>query len=193
MSLIHYLSIGHFEAVDMPQTTLVERVVAHFEPGGLARLGAPAAPSPLTDHELDRLERVLKEQWELSIDLRAHLRDGVLTVPYTSEGIWRIAWPIAAVAREELGLTVAERGQPYSDAEIRAKAETTIAAAVRAGNASGCIARLEQEHDAWTMRWPDAEFQRFAVAGLDDRAALVRTVCELDNPGDLFLLLRETQ
>lgn len=135
VSLIHHLSIGRFAAAsDMPQPTLLERVVAHLTPGGLARLGAPAAPTPLTDQELDRLERVLKEAWELPIHLRSYLQEGVLTVPYTAEGMYRVAWPIAAVAREELGLTVAERGRPYTDAQIRTAAEKSRAhnAATRA-------------------------------------------------------------
>jgi hypothetical protein len=44
VSFVHYLSIGRFAVADMPATTLLERVVAHFVPDGLAHLGAPAAP-----------------------------------------------------------------------------------------------------------------------------------------------------
>ena len=120
--------IGHFvPAPFLPLPPLRERVLAWFRPGGRERLhrGSSDTFIPLTDQELDRLERVLKERWELSVQLRPYLRHGALKPPSTHlQRVYRITWPLAAVARDELGLTVLEGWHPLTDEQIRGAAES---------------------------------------------------------------------
>jgi len=118
--------IGHFVPAPFePLPGLRERMLAWFRRAGRDRSHRWPSFIPLTDHELGRLERGLNEKWQLSVPLRRYLRHGGLNPPSTYlQGIYRITWPLAAVGREELGLTVLEGWRPLSDEQVRRAAES---------------------------------------------------------------------
>jgi hypothetical protein len=125
VSLVHYLTVGRFGFTERSvPPNLVDRVVAHFVPGGLRQLGGETSfIVPWNEDELGELEDAVKTRYELELNLSDHLtREGLLSIQYTGVEI-HIAFPVAAVAAEMFGASAGERGQTYDPETVRENAE----------------------------------------------------------------------
>lgn len=125
MSFVHYLTVGRFGFTeDSVPPGLMDRVVAHFVPGGLRKLGRPTSfVVPWNEGELAELEDAVKQRYELDLDLSQYLNsEGLLCMQYTGMEV-HVAFPVAAVASDLFGASAGERGTLYDPLRLREQAD----------------------------------------------------------------------
>lgn len=122
MSWIHYLTIGRFEFLEEErEPNLVQRVLDHFTPGGLTRLGRDARVlAPFSLSEIAKIEKEVQLRFGLNLNLGEHLtEEGLLRIQYLGGGAFgSYAEHVAPVAYDLFGAIASDRGHAYSPAEI---------------------------------------------------------------------------
>ena len=131
MSLFHYLTIGRFEFVEEEAPPdLVQRVLDHFTPGGLTRLGRAARIiEPFKREEIREIEEEVKRRFGLELNLGEYLReDGLLQIMYMAHaGFESFAEHVALVALGTLRChRASDRGRVYEPAKIKEMSQGLI-------------------------------------------------------------------
>ena len=130
MSFFHYLTIGRFEFVEEEAPpNLTQRVLDHFTPGGLKRLGrAFHIIEPFKRKEIKEIEEEVQRRFGLELDLGEYLReDGLLQIMYLDHaGFESFAEHVALVASERFGAIACDRGHVYGPAKIKEMSQALI-------------------------------------------------------------------
>jgi len=125
VSLVHYLTIGRFGfREDSLPPNLVDRVVAHFVPGGLQQLGRDTSfVVPFSDGELVELEDEVRRRFDVEVSLKGYLtEDGLLCIQYTGVRV-EIAEHVAVVAHDLFGAVAGERGEICDPVHLQRRSE----------------------------------------------------------------------
>ena len=130
MCLFHYLTIGRFEFVEEEAPPdLVQRVLDHFTPGGLTRLGRAARIiEPFKREEIREIEEEVKRRFGLELNLGEYLReDGLLQIMYMAHAAFEsFAEHVALVVSERFGTIASDRGRVYEPAKIKEMSQGLI-------------------------------------------------------------------